>query len=237
MYEEKKFGWRAYRFRLIIIGLVWLLAIFFHGRMGPPDIGGMWILAIIISLLVFVLGAWENELRYQTPSHIVFENGMHYSFHPFSMHRIGRWIAIAVGGVSAGGIELKGGEGTVIFPAELMGTTSTNPVKIIHVRAAPIKCSEDALPQEVRAYIPNFGELKAPYYFTITPVVESEDKTLKDAIVKLSEAETDMTNLNTQVSERDRLIRKLLSLKEEIRDYKTWRDRFKFLAGGKKEED
>ena len=237
MYEEKKFGWRAYKFRLLFIGFVWILAIAFRDSMGPPDISSAVLLALFFSLVVWGLGAWENELRYQTPSHIVAENGLHGSFHPFAAHHKGKWTMVAMGGISAGGIEFKGGEGTLVFPSALLQKPGTNPPKILHLRGAPCKCSIDALPQEVRDYIVNagFGELKAPYYFTQTPIVDpGEDEKFKDAIIALSKTEGEIKDLNAQISEQGRIIRNFMDLHAEIQDAlkPKW---YRRVFGGKKE--
>lgn len=239
MYEEKKFGWRAYKFRLIFIGFVWIIAIVFRDSMGPPDISSALLLAGFLSLVVWGLGAWTNELRYQTPSHIVAENGLHFSFHPFAMHHKGNWNMVAVGGISAGGIEFKGGEGTLVFPANLLQKSGTNPPKILHLRAAPSKCSIDALPEGVRNYIATsgFGELNGPYYFTQTPVVDAgADKEFRDAIIEISKNESAVTDLNKQVADKDKVIRNLLAMNEELRDFRRpWYK--KFLPGGEKKEE
>lgn len=241
MYEEEKFGWRSYKYRLIFIGFVWLLAIVFRDSWGPPAIGGTILAAIFLSLVCWVLGAEENELRYQNSSQIFCENGLHFSYHPHAVHTKGKYTIIAAGGFSTGGIEWKSGEGTLVFPTVLLQAAATNPTKVLHLRAAPIQCSNDALPQGVRDYIAHagFGYFKSPYYFTITPIVaEGEDQEFRDAIIKLSSTEGELKDLNKQVTERDRIIRQLLALREEIKDFhRPWYKKFLSSGGPKQEEE
>jgi len=239
MYEEEKRGWRVYKYRLIFMGFVWLLAIVFRDSWGPPSISGTILAAAFLSVVFWGLAAETNELRYRNSSQIFCENGLHFSFHPHAVHHKGKWTVIAAGGFSAGGLEWKSGEGTLVFPSELLQVAAIKPPKVLHLRAAPIQCSKDALPQEVRDYIMHsgFGYFNGPYYFTITPVVnEGGDGEIKAAIKKLSENESEIKDLNTQVSERDRIIRDLLALREEMRDYKRpWYK--KFIGSGEKKEE
>jgi len=233
MYEEEKFGWRSYKYRIIVITLVWVLAIIFRDS-EPWEISGAITAAILVSTIVWALGSQENELRYQNDSQIFCENGLHFSYHPHAIQKKGKWTMVAGGGFSAGGIEWKSGEGTVIFPTVLMEVPATNPPKVLHLKAGPIKCSLDELPQEVRDVILHgpFGYFKAPYFFTVTPIVKDDgDEDIRAAILKLSNTEAEMKDLNKQVTERDRIIRQLLALREEIKDFhRPWYK--KFLGGG-----
>jgi hypothetical protein len=225
--EEKKFGWSSYKNRIIILSATWILAIIFRNSWGSWNYSTSITLAIIFSLAVWVAGAWENELRYQTPSQIVAENGLHGSFHPFALHHKGKHVIVAVGGISAGGFEMKGGEGTWVFPSMLLYRSAVNPSKILYVQGAPCKCSIDALPVDVRDYIINsgFGELKGPYYYTQTPLISTDDDAdLAGRIKKMAGDEETIKDLQTQIAERDKIINRLIRIHEQVKDFKSnWR--------------
>jgi len=240
MYEEEKRGWRTYKGRLIFIGLIWLF-VFVLNQMGELSTSGMFIAGSFASLVGAWLGSQVNELRYQNSSQIFCENGLHFSYHPHAVHHKGKWIMVAVGGVSAGGLEWKKGEGTLIFPTTLLQATATDPPKVLYLRGAPSQCSKDALPQMVQEYFVHggFGYFKEPYYFTITPVVEDGgDQDFKNAIISLSKTEGEIKDLNMQISEQARIIRNFMNLHAEVRDFlrPKWYKRLLGKSDEKQEE-
>lgn len=220
MYEDEKGSWQDYKKRLITLGIAWLFLIAMtytkHLDMNQALIGG-----VFFSLAIMWIGAQQIEFRYENLSQIFCDNGRHFSFHPDCVHHKGRYHIVAVGGFSTSGMEWKSGEGTLIFPSALLEKPSSNPPKVLHLRTAPVQCSEDALPQEVRSYIlrSGFGFFKKPYYFTITPSVDgSGDEDLKQAILDLSKNEGEMKDLNMQVAKQEKVIQSLLDLHADVRD-------------------
>lgn len=220
MYEEEKGGWRDYKGRLLTLGIAWIFLIVMvytkHLNTDQMFIGGGF-----FSLMVMWLGAQQIEFRYENSSQIFCDNGMHFSFHPNCVHHKGKYHIVALGGFSTSGIEWKSGEGTLVFPSALLEKSSANPQKILHLRGAPTQCSKDSLPREVRNYIvrSGFGYFKAPYFFTLTPSVDAgNDDELRDAIIKLSNTEGEMKDLNLQISKQEKVIMSLLDLHADVRD-------------------
>jgi len=184
-------------------------------------------------LIIFCTMLW-GEIRYNSPQFI--SPTVHGSVDDYDLSPSGKYAIVPIGSCKAFFYYQRGGEKTVVVPADALKWVGSNLV----CHASPTECTLEELPAEVRPIVVHGSEYKRPYFFT--PLItgnpgENPPSNLAQIEAEIRSQNTIINRLMDYVRHDFRGIKRVADLTGDIQRLARKRKVFELLKGGGGEEE